>query len=482
MSGKQLKLDAFLRPRPKIPPTEPTPVQIQTPPQVMEVYPKLEENHSFPDDSMDSDSDVPLTRRRKKARPLMLDDDEEPTNASSPRTTEEPPSPQQPDTVMEPASPSRPRRLKKKAPDADEPPATQDSIQEELDFLNSNDVLEERTRGRKQSSYSLALQKLKNRKLALDEFDNGAEGPMDRYHSTRTIDPSDEDEDDMIWREDAVAEDEEDEADEDDNFIVDDDTIDGQKVFRNESTAVMLETMMPAEFSSARVQTFSYHFKIYIECLVNLTKTPDFAETENVSYFQLATRVVEQRVKGYQNSLLTSDAWLPEFKEALDHYPVWTRGNADVNPPNVSCEGCRTNKPASRIAILSHDVSHHDDEANNGQGKDDDDDETESDRISFSLGRSCYRRAHVYHRLHHFRTHMKNRVADEIEAIYRQRQTTDSNSDLWLVEDLNGTLLKSGFVDEAYHEVLELFEEADACYLNNGRKLNNHRGSETDSD
>ncbi|KAI8997707.1 hypothetical protein BDB01DRAFT_51766 [Pilobolus umbonatus] len=78
---------------------------------------------------------------------------------------------------------------------------------------NSEDIIEERTRVGKVSQYSQALKKLKDRKSKLSSY-KGMKGPMDRYQANRGTD--DESDNQSM-----------DEVEVDDDFVVDDDIIDG---------------------------------------------------------------------------------------------------------------------------------------------------------------------------------------------------------------------------------------------------------------
>ncbi|KAG0164095.1 hypothetical protein DFQ30_010516 [Apophysomyces sp. BC1015] len=354
---------------------------------------------------------ITAKRSRKRRQLLMLDDEDEEKDQGA---DDEPLFLQ---TEMASSSNHHARKSRRIILESE---TEETNTQEDLDFLNEN------------------VEKDRKQKLASI---TGSEGPIDQYriqeiqhHGSCEVDEEGES--------DGVSEN-------DEGFVVDDDVIDGVKVADvYESNRVEL----PVEFSMDNMQELSHNFKIYIEYLVHQTQDPNFGKVELPPYFQVALRAVDRRVSGFLESSLTSDAWLPHFKGALDKYPYWSRVSGDSM---VTCEGCRSNRPASRQVFLSYE-------------KDD------SEGRAFALGSECYRRAKMYHLLAHFRSHLYDTVEEEVERVTENMKKVEGGDDLRLMEDYINELELSGFIKSRYQESQRLFQTIEDLYVTNrGRRPSN---------
>ncbi|KAJ1545927.1 Proline-rich protein 12, partial [Nowakowskiella sp. JEL0078] len=170
-------------------------------------------------------------------------------------------------------------------------------------------------------------------------------------------------------------------------------------------------------------------------------------EAENAEYFRMRLTLVDRKIQGFKNSLVTSTAWHPDFKNALDTYPLCF---TTLSRPNVTCEACRrTGHPASRLMIFhgyAYDRSTLQDEVNNSdsdnsprlshqnqnQNQPDDQVDTNSELEEYSddksnenpdsdnrflVGRFCYTRALIYHSLHHFMHRFRRIVVKAMKDI-----------------------------------------------------------------
>ena len=106
----------------------------------------------------------------------------------------------------------------------------------------------------------------------------------------------------------------------------------------------------------------------------------------------------------------------------MDQYPIW---NPAVCKGSI-CEGCRQNRAASFQVVLAAEPE---------------DTETEPRDKTFSLGSECYKRANVYHKLIHFRSHVHKHVRNEAEELM-----SDPEQSSCLTEDIMKVLHTSGFV------------------------------------
>ncbi|KAI7887469.1 hypothetical protein K492DRAFT_189403 [Lichtheimia hyalospora FSU 10163] len=315
--------------------------------------------------------------------------------------------------------------------------SSQEDWKEDLDFLGENDVYEERTRGRKKSDYALALDRLKSRKKRNFE---GELGPMDDYCEQVDESRSDGSDDDDTASSSIVQINTDEEQD---DFVVEDDVIDGVKVASSRKDNSMVA--LPDAFSTSRTQKFSTNFKVYVESLVY----EHFGLDTQAPSLQSSVRVVERRVGGLMESLITSDAWLPEFKEALDKYPRWI---ASGHCRGLICEGCRQNRPAKFQALLKLD----DDDSDNEDADNSDDDQGQS----FALGSECYKRANVYHQLAHFRSHISDSVRKEIESHPNIQDFIEDR-----VSNIITCMHSDGFMSRLYAQVQQTFRDAQLNYM-----------------
>ncbi|KAI9246877.1 hypothetical protein BDA99DRAFT_259099 [Phascolomyces articulosus] len=225
---------------------------------------------------------------------------------------------------------------------------------------------------------------------------------------------------------------------EEDDFVVDDDIIDGVKMDSpNEKVS------LPAAFSTVNTQRFSTNFKIYVEFLLHTILEKD---TQSL-YFQQAISMVERRVRGLKDSLITSDAWRPTFKMALDRYPLWHSAVCK----GLICEGCRQNRAASFEVVLAAEPE---------------DTDAEPREEPFSLGSECYKRAKVYHKLVHFRSHLHKHVRNEAEAFMSSHDNEDDEQLTCLTEDnIMKDMHSSGFIKLLYQQTQSLFSQARFQYM-----------------
>ncbi|ORZ01056.1 hypothetical protein BCR43DRAFT_486288 [Syncephalastrum racemosum] len=312
---------------------------------------------------------------------------------------------------------------------------------EEIDFLHENVVYEGRTRERKQSKYSQALEKLKRREKG--SF-HGAQGPLDAYRS-RTLDDGttsdDEDDEDNEKNESAATISISSSSSGDEEaFVVDDDVIDGMRITPPGGSGAIVEhakAELPAEFSLAS-SDHEQNFETYVEFIVHRLNGDEEA---NQPQFVRAERAVERRLQSYAASLLDSDSWFPEYKKALDTYPHFVQGGAH----GLECEGCRQRKPAS-VEVRLYCRPEETDVSPNEQ--------------SFSLGRSCYARGKLYHRLVHFGSYLDTKVREEIHRMVFDGilPAKDGSSTFEVLRD-------TGTINKMYTILQQLLEDASSGYI-----------------
>ncbi|CAO3653217.1 unnamed protein product [Mucor fragilis] len=263
---------------------------------------------------------MPIIILKKKKAPVIFDSDEEETNQDDDLAEE-----------VIPRKRNKKRRLIVQSSDEEddteapitiesEGAASDEDMDDDLDFLDKSDILTSRTRGKRPDSYAEKLKKLKDRKSKSAQYDNVEDGPIDSFVSSKrrtvVISSSSENDED----EDEGGSGESGSSDEDD-FVVDDDIVDGQKV-----KSPLVNASLPAEFSTAKSMSFRRQMDFYIQSLIELVLDPAFDISSDQKY-ALANETINKRVQAYRDSMATSDVWLPGFKVWFTtQYPVPLRG------------------------------------------------------------------------------------------------------------------------------------------------------------
>ncbi|CAO3653221.1 unnamed protein product [Mucor fragilis] len=366
---------------------------------------------------------MPIIILKKKKAPVIFDSDEEETNQDDDLAEE-----------VIPRKRNKKRRLIVQSSDEEddteapitiesEGAASDEDMDDDLDFLDKSDILTSRTRGKRPDSYAEKLKKLKDRKSKSAQYDNVEDGPIDSFVSSKrrtvVISSSSENDED----EDEGGSGESGSSDEDD-FVVDDDIVDGQKV-----KSPLVNASLPAEFSTAKSMSFRRQMDFYIQSLIELVLDPAFDISSDQKY-ALANETINKRVQAYRDSMATSDVWLPGFKSDVDKYTNWLQIHNYVYDGTVSCEACRANKPASMsIKLYSDDTL---------------------DSEIYYIGSECSRKAFIYHELKHFRTHMYQKVRNLVND---RRYNADTSQEVF------DNLLQTGHVRKVRQRFVVLISQ-----------------------
>ncbi|CEP12628.1 hypothetical protein [Parasitella parasitica] len=314
-----------------------------------------------------------------------------------------------------------------------------DDMDDDLDFLDKSDyhldILQERTRGKRVHKYTENLKKLKDRKSKLSQYDKVETGPIESFVNSKhhqTFVSSSEDEGDSVVDE--------------DEFVVDDDIVDGKRV-TNQATSAEL----PAEFSKAKLMSFKRQMNVYIQYLIDLVLVPVFDISSNPKYV-LARDVVTKRVKGYRDSIVTSDVWLPNFKEDLDRYPNWLQTTHLAYDTDLVCEACRANKAASTAIKLYSDNT--------------------SESETYYLGSECSQKASIYHEFKHFETHMHQKIKN---LVYDRRYKASNSKDVF------ENLLQTNHIKTLRRSITSLMSKSVNRYNPKGQRSQFDDSSSSDS-
>ncbi|KAI8891443.1 hypothetical protein K501DRAFT_265303 [Backusella circina FSU 941] len=361
----------------------------------------------FNEDDEELNWTKPLCKRQKRLRTILLEEEEEE------------------EEILEPSN-------EKVSPQHS---SDEESIESDRKYLNKENILNERTRGKQVSHYRGALSKLKNRR---DRGNSDSPDP----HSRRSVITITDESDTEDVKYDSIDE---------DDFVVGDNIIDGVRMTENEeyiselnreqipgstckrrrSSDGRLTLSFLAEFSRDRLKSWTSQYKTYIEYLVYQILCGSKSQ-KTASEYDVAKNAIERRINGYKDSISTSDAWLPEFKAAMDKYPVWV--NNDSYPSSsFLCEACRNhpNNESRHITLYSDD---------------------REEKEEFYLGTQCHGKGHMYHYLTHFEFHMRRMVKKVITEKKYSTKFSDTQTLRPAVDRIYRKLLTSGFIKESYND------------------------------
>jgi hypothetical protein len=95
----------------------------------------------------------------------------------------------------------------------------------------------------------------------------------------------------------------------------------------------------------------------------------------------------------------------------------------------MTCQACRTNKPASYKIRLTNDT------------------ENEAEQETFYIGSECCRKGEIYHQFNHFELHMYNKVKNQVEEVMMKQQKHKQ-------EIIHESLIQSGYIKKVFWFVL----------------------------
>lgn len=113
----------------------------------------------------------------------------------------------------------------------------------------------------------------------------------------------------------------------------------------------------------------------------------------------------------------------------MDKYPEWKFVTAEDEDlwgiGFLTCEACRSNKPASAKVVLSSD--------------------TLPSSITLHLGSECCRKGELYHQLYHFELHMYNEVKSKV-VTEMMMMISDRHQQQQQTSTIYHSLRKSGYI------------------------------------
>ncbi|KAI8587174.1 hypothetical protein BDZ88DRAFT_426445 [Geranomyces variabilis] len=223
---------------------------------------------------------------------------------------------------------------------------------------------------------------------------------------------------------------------------------------------------LPQEFRLAASTLFD-SFKIFIAFLIEIVlRGPDDVPRPGQANKTAESniRAIEKRIDGYRISLLSSEAWQPRFKDALNTYPIY---KLRPTPPDAGvCDACRrTNHTAASEAVLSGPA--YDAWTLASLPKSDPRSRMEKQfpryvrfrpksnepELAFLLGKFCAKRSQLYSKLTHWKWKFFVRVREALNAGFKDLEAYSR-------DDLLAYLEQQTVVDELWTQYNELLETA----------------------
>ncbi|KAI0780832.1 hypothetical protein BD413DRAFT_682557 [Trametes elegans] len=301
-------------------------------------------------------------------------------------------------------------------------------VENEGDLLGEVDeerIIEPRLRARdKRSAFQKNLDKLKRKKRGLAaQSDSSASGSEeDEYVAEPFADARPDDGSDQ---------EPEDENAEEDTFIVEDDS------------AAAIE--LPAEFSMNTYQDLLHHFKIICQLFVHMAvhgadeRSEIATDLQKNQYFSVPLKITRRKLSGMRDSLVAGSTWRPNFRKALDTYPVLEvfpleftvlgcaacnlggrkstlQGRLSGEPyDELTYQACSTQK-ADRLCSFSFQSIAEEEPSS--------DEEEESNALpkTFDLGRFCAKRTRTYHQFTHWEYHLFHALEEEVDSLKARRE------------------------------------------------------------
>lgn len=259
----------------------------------------------------------------------------------------------------------------------------------------------------------------------------------------------------------------EDSDDSQDSFVVEDD---------GHAEEIM---QIPIEFSMARHQDPSFHFKNVCLYFVHLATCEHSKRRGLIKKMNkdrdifLSMSVLHRKLSGFRDSLVISSIWTSKFKRTLDTYPLCTSELMSISIPK--CDACHI---GGRVATISTRLSGKPydretfEELQVRESSESDEDPQEVG-ANFLLGRFCARRATVYHSFSHWEYELFSVIESEVNDLQRP---ADSRGEKFVkvnwghsseipedVEDpvqIMEWLDRRGIIDYEYSKIKKLMESA----------------------
>ncbi|KAL7343319.1 hypothetical protein BJY59DRAFT_355872 [Rhodotorula toruloides] len=239
----------------------------------------------------------------------------------------------------------RKRRRQKRSDDSDSGEDDEDEDMNDLEILDEQTVFEERFRSRKSGVGKFASLKAareqkqaKNKAIVLDSDDEAppptARKPArtkrssPRFMGDTEHSPSSDSSSDSSGSPDTDST-----SSGGDSFIVEEENPDGNKFVEEFRESIR-----------GQMQGLRYYLKTYLLYLVHLVIDPDRDWLAADEEFRTAVHRINEHLAGHLNSLVTSSAWKPRFRKALEARPSMDMEELNKDSKGDPCEACSMGK------------------------------------------------------------------------------------------------------------------------------------------
>ncbi|BGP24921.1 hypothetical protein Rt10032_c09g3871 [Rhodotorula toruloides] len=200
-----------------------------------------------------------------------------------------------------------------------------------------------------------------------------------------------------------------------DSFIVDEENPEDEKFVEEFRESIR-----------SKMQGLRYYLKTYLLYLIHLAIDPTRDWLTEDEDFRMAVHRVDEHLAGHLNSLVTSSAWKPSFRKALEARPSMDMEELDKDSKGDPCEACSMGKARHSFYLFTVSGPKYDRKTLQPIPRCDDSSESDTDddvplekAVEFKLGKMCAARAEVAHILRHWAYTTKERVVDRMTSLRR---------------------------------------------------------------
>ena len=158
-------------------------------------------------------------------------------------------------------------------------------------------------------------------------------------------------------------------------------------------------------------------FSVYMQYMLSFcldTKFLDHADSQN--QLKIAKRKMERKIEDLKK-MLQSQAWQADFKTAMETFPTLEDYGLDKDKRR-QCEACRLQgRIASEMLIFTGPLY----ELDNFESPE----AAPLMQTSFEVGRYCAERSKLYHRVVHYRFHLREKCVEAVNAFSGDDDATD---------------------------------------------------------
>ncbi|KAF8201810.1 hypothetical protein BJ912DRAFT_519142 [Pholiota molesta] len=308
--------------------------------------------------------------------------------------------------ASEGSEPPRKKRRLHRRKSSENVVSSDEDIAHLADEVEEERILETRLRKREKSRFQKNLERLRKRKLKLQDSDedsgsdrNSGHQSEESSHTSRRFKGS-----------------------KPSNELKSDNESDDKGLISGNSSDFIVEdddaVQLPPEFSMETHQDLSHQFKKIFQFFVHIAVQPPKmrasymqAQMIDEQYFSVPLQITRRKLSGLRDSLVSSSVWRPEFKRNLEKYPEFELTRLDFAVP--SCDACHLGGRLSTLMGRLNGIYYNPCgfEPKRSKNKD------EQNGKEFHLGRFCAKRTRVFHEFSHWEYNLFQAILQEINQL-----------------------------------------------------------------